>query len=100
MEAATAWLLVSEKMAGVASAGDTFAVTLYGPPTVPLAVKTADVATPDALVVAVFAPPAKLPLGPLTGGVKITTTLGIGWLAASSTVATRGALKAIFRFAL
>jgi hypothetical protein len=39
-----------------------------------LAVKTPDVATPDPLVVAVFTPPANVPLAPLTGWVNVTVT--------------------------
>jgi hypothetical protein len=43
----------------------TDAVTLYGPPAMPFAVNTADVATPLAFVVAVFTPPANVPLAPV-----------------------------------
>jgi hypothetical protein len=55
------------------------AVTLYGPPAVPLAVKVGAVAIPLELVVAVavsppFVPPAKVPLGPLEGALKVTIT--------------------------
>lgn len=39
-----------------------------------MAVKTAELATPLALVVAVFTPPANVPLAPLEGAVKVTTT--------------------------
>ena len=39
-------------------------------PAVPLAVNTAEVATPDALVTAVFTPPAKTPLAPAAGDGK------------------------------
>jgi hypothetical protein len=53
-------------------------------------VNTADVATPLALVVAVFTPPANVPLAPVVGAVNVTTTPPIG-VAPSVTVATRGA---------
>jgi hypothetical protein len=39
-----------------------------------LAVKTAAVAAPDAFVVAVFTPPAKVPLAPLAGAANVTVT--------------------------
>ena len=42
-------------------------------PAVPLAVKAGAVAIPDALVVAV-ADPAKVPLAPVLGAVKVTVT--------------------------
>ncbi len=38
------------------------------------AVNTAEVATPDALVVAVFTPPAKVPEAPLLGAANVTVT--------------------------
>jgi len=60
-----------------------------------LAVKTADVATPLALVVAVFTPPANVPLAPLAGALNVTTTPLTGLLPASFTVATSGAPKAV-----
>ncbi|HVM76126.1 MAG TPA: hypothetical protein VMT75_10815 [Candidatus Saccharimonadales bacterium] len=41
--------------------------------------KTADVATPLELVVAVLTPPAKVPLAPDEGAVKVTTTLPTGF---------------------
>jgi len=52
-----------------------------------LAVNTGAVATPLAFVVAVFTPPAKVPLAPLVGAVNVTTTPLTGLLAASVTVA-------------
>ena len=55
----------------------------------------AEVATPLALVVAVFTPPAKVPLAPLAGGANVTTTPLTGLLPASVTVATRGAPNAV-----
>ncbi len=60
----------------------------------------ADVATPDAFVVAVFAPPAKIPLAPVLGAVNLTVTLLSGFPLASVTVATSGALNAVSSFAL
>jgi len=65
-----------------------------------LAVKTAEVATPLTLVVAVFTPPTKVPLAPLDGGVKVTTTPLTGLLPASVTVATRVAANAVLIGAL
>src|SRR5437016_2137681 len=62
-------------------------------PDVPFAVNVAEVATPDALVVAVFAPPAKLPLAPLLGGVNVTVTPFTGVPLALVTVTTKGAGK-------
>jgi hypothetical protein len=60
-----------------------------------LAVNTAEVATPDVLVVAVFTPPANVPLGPLLGGVKVTITAFNGLPPESFTVATSRAGKAV-----
>src|SRR5215471_21168785 len=60
-----------------------------------MAVKVAEVATPLALVVAVFTPPAKVPLAPLTGAVKVTTTPLSGFPPLSFTVATSGAANAV-----
>ena len=60
----------------------------------------AEVATPDALVVAVFAPPAKLPLAPLLGGVKVTVTPFTGVPLAFVTVTTKGAGKGVLMAAL
>src|SRR5437016_2093930 len=60
----------------------------------------ADVATPDAFVVAVFAPPAKLPLAPLLGGVNVTVTPLTGFPLASLTVTTKGAGKGVLIAAL
>src|SRR5262249_46462927 len=63
---------VSEKFVGEPTpAAD--AVTEYVP-AVPFAMKTAAVATPDAFVVAVFTPPANVPLAPLPGAAKVTVT--------------------------
>src|SRR5207249_558398 len=83
---------VSEKFAEVAPAA--LATTLYGPPAVAFAVNTADVATP-LVVVAVFTPPAKVPLAPFPGAVNVTTTPFTGLFPASVTVATNGAPNAV-----
>jgi hypothetical protein len=58
-------------------------------------VNVAEVATPLALVVAVFTPPAKVPLAPVAGAVNVTTTPFTGFEPPSSTVATSGAAKAV-----
>jgi hypothetical protein len=63
------------------------------------AVKIAEVATPDVLVVAVFTPPANDPLGPELGAANVTTTPLTGLPCESLTVATSGA-KAVPIFAL
>ena len=60
----------------------------------------AEVATPLALVVAVFTPPAKVPLAPLPGGVNVTTTPLTGLFPESVTVATNGAANAVLIGAL
>jgi hypothetical protein len=66
-----------------------------------LAVKTAEVATPPALVIAVFNPPANVPLGPVCGGaVKVTVTPEIGLLFASVTVACSLDVNAALKTAL
>src|SRR5215467_2120129 len=52
-----------------------------------LAVKTEAVATPDAFVVAVFTPPANVPLAPLPGAANVTVTPLTGLPPASFTVA-------------
>jgi len=91
-------LFVRTKFADVAPVA--LATTLYGPPAMALAVKTAEVATPLALVVAVFTPPANVPLAPDAGGVNVTTTPLTGLLPASVTVATMGAAKAVLIAAL
>src|SRR6266849_1729239 len=91
-------VLVSEKFAEVAPVA--LATTLYGPPTVAFAVNVAEVATPLALLVAVFTPPAKVPLAPLPGAVNVTTTPLTGLFPASVTVATKGAVNAVLIAAL
>src|ERR1700730_2574821 len=80
---------VSEKFADVAPVA--LATTLYGPPAVAFAVNIAEVAIPLAFVVAVFSPPAKLPLAPLVGAVNVTSTPLTGLFPASITVATKNA---------
>jgi hypothetical protein len=91
--AAAPTVFVSEKSADVAPVA--LATTLYGPPAVAFAVNVADVATPLAFVVAVFTPPANVPLAPLAGGVNVTTTPLTGLFPESVTVATRGAANAV-----
>lgn len=56
---------------------------------------TAEVATPLAFVVAVFAPPAKVPLAPLVGTVNVTVTPLTGLPPASFTVAFSVAVNAV-----
>src|SRR5260370_8170524 len=86
--------LVSEKLAGVTTPA-TDAVTLYGPPAVAFAVNTAEVATPLAFVVAVFTPPANVPLAPLAGALNVTATPTTGLPPPSFTVATTAAPNAV-----
>ena len=66
-------------------------VTVYDP-AVPFVVNGDDVATPWAFVVAVVVsvPLAKVPLGPLPGALKVTTTPGTGLPWASVTVTEKG----------
>jgi hypothetical protein len=68
---------------------------------VPLAVKVGEVAMPLASVVAiaVLLPPAKVPLAPEDGAVKVTTTPLVG-NPPVVTVATRGAANAVLISAL
>lgn len=65
-----------------------------------MAVKTAEVATPLAFVVAVLTPPAKVPLAPLDGAVKVTVTPLTGFPPLSFTVATSGDANAALIVAL
>jgi hypothetical protein len=65
-----------------------------------LAVNVAEVATPLPLVVAVFTPPAKLPLAPVAGAVKVTVTPATRLPPLSFTVATSGAANAVLMAAL
>ena len=71
---AGAAVFVNEKLAegigvqpGYVPQDETEAVTEYGPPVVPFAEGSADVAAPAAFVTAVVALPAKIALAPLTG---------------------------------
>ncbi len=89
---------VSEKFAEVAPVA--LATTLYGPPEVAFAVNVAEVAIPLAFVVAVFTPPANVPLAPLVGAAKVTSTPLTGLFPASVTVATKGAVNAVLIGAL
>jgi|ERR1051326_276631 hypothetical protein len=72
--------------------------TVYLPDFV-FALNTWDVAMPLELVTAVF-PQAKVPLAPLVGGLKVTSTPDTGLEEASSTVATRGLAKFLLTVAL
>jgi len=67
---------------------------------VALAVNTAAVATPLALVIAVLAPPANIPLAPLAGGVNVTTTPLTALPPLSFTVAAKGAANGVLMAAL
>jgi hypothetical protein len=53
-------------------------------------VNATEVATPLALVVAVFTPPANVPLAPVVGTSNVTTAPGTGFWFPSTTVATNG----------
>ncbi len=61
---------------------------------------TAAVATPDALVVAVVTPPAKVPLAPLVGAANVTVTPLTGLLKESLTVACNCVANAVLTVAL
>jgi hypothetical protein len=65
-----------------------------------LAVNVADVAIPEAFVVAVFTPPAKVPLAPVPGAPNVTVTPLTGFPPESFTTATSGAAKAVLILAL
>jgi hypothetical protein len=93
MDAGAPTKFVREKLAGVPTLA-TDAFTVYEP-TVELALTATDVATPDALVVAVTVPPAKVALAPLPGAAKVTTTPGTGLLFASFTVTDSGEPKTV-----
>lgn len=69
-------------------------------PTLPLAVKVAEVATPEEFVTAVFFPPANVPLAPDGGAVNVTVTPGTGLPPTSVTVADSGLTNAVFTGAL
>jgi hypothetical protein len=61
---------------------------------VAFAVNVPDVATPDAFVVAMFPPTAKVPLAPLPGGVNVTVAPLTGFPPASFTITASGAANA------
>jgi hypothetical protein len=63
-------------------------------------VNVVEVATPLAFVVAVFTPPANVPLAPLPGAVKVTVAPATGFPPLSFTVATSGAANAVLIVAL
>ena len=86
---------VRTKLAVEAVAED--ATTLYGPPTMLLAVKTGAVATPLALVVAcaVAPPPANVPLAPVAGAVNVTTAPLTRFPPLSFTVAWKAVANAL-----
>ncbi len=86
-------LFVNAK-AACATTPTTLAFTLYVPALL-LAVNAADVASPFSSVVAVFTPPANVPLAPLPGTLNVTTTPAIGLPLPSVTFATRGRPKAV-----
>jgi hypothetical protein len=64
-----------------------------------LAVKAGEVATPETSVSAVL-PPAKIPLGPPSGALKVTVTPDTGCPAAFLTIAASGAPNTVFTGAL
>jgi hypothetical protein len=69
-----------------------FAVTVYGPPVVPFALKADAVATPLVPVVSVsvvFPLVANVPLAPVAGAVNVTATPLTGLLSLSTTIACR-----------
>jgi hypothetical protein len=63
-------------------------------------VKGADVATPLALVVAVFTPPANVTLAPVAGGSNVTSAPLTGFWLRSTTVTTNGAANGVLTVAL
>jgi len=65
-----------------------------------LAVNVAEVAIPLEFVVAVFTPPAKVPLAPLPGAAKVTVAPLTGLFPESVTVATKAAVNAVLIAAL
>ena len=87
-------VFVSEKLTGVTPVAE--AVTVYGPPAVPLAVNGAD-ATPEAFVatVIVFVELLNTPDAPAPGAVNVTLTPATGTLPASRTVTARALAKAV-----
>ena len=93
MEAGVPAVLVSEN---VVLRFATTALTLYAP-AIPFAVKTGDVAMPDAFVVAVAVvpAPANVPLAPLPGAVNVTVTPLTGFPPLFLTIALNGAANAV-----
>ena len=71
-------------------------------PWIPFAVNKGEVAMPAALVTAVTVlwPPAKIPLGPLAGALKVTVTPLTGFMLESLTVAENGAAYCVLSTAL
>jgi hypothetical protein len=65
-----------------------------------LAVNAGEVATPLALVVAVFVPPAKVPLAPVCAGAEKVTVTPLAGDPFEVTVATRGFANAALTVAL
>jgi hypothetical protein len=63
-------------------------------------VNSTEVATPEAFVVAVFTPPANVPLAPLAGAVKVTSTPLTPLPPESLTVTTSGVEKAVLMVVL
>ena len=98
MLAAAPVKFVMEKFAGEATP-ETLAVTVYEP-AVLFAVKTAEIATPEAFVTAVFTPPANVPLAPLPGAANVTVTPFTGLFPESVTVTWSCAAKAVLMVAL
>ena len=90
--------MVKENAADAATPA-TEADTVYVPG-VPLAVNSAEVATPDALVVPVLAPPAKVPLAPAAGTVNVTIAPLTGFPLASLTDTTSAPLNAVLTVAI
>jgi|SRR5882672_994712 len=87
--------LVSEKLAGLATPL-AVAVTVYGPPAVLFAVKASET-PPEAsvLTVMVLLLLLNFPLAPEPGARKVTGTFGTGWPPASFTVALSGFVKGL-----
>ena len=66
----------------------------------PLAVRVAEVATPEAFVTAVWTLPANVALAPEVGALNVTVTPATGLFEGSVTVTTKGAPNAVFVFVL
>src|SRR5450755_1139340 len=78
---------------GLVTRAAAFAVTVYFPATV-LALYICEVATPLALVMAVF-PQAKLPLAPVVGELNVTSSPETGFFFVSGTAATERFVKVV-----